>query len=151
MHNFQREAVMADRSTRISSITSTASAPRSYSPLYTVSALHGTRRPTAGAFSEVNTRWANYLRPGATPPVDLLPFLKYLPECLAPWKKESRAIRTAQRKLYLGLFDECQERVNEGDTQVTTFMTDLIRDRAAHEMNRTQMRYADQSLSVYGL
>ncbi|KAI4523860.1 cytochrome P450 [Schizophyllum commune Loenen D] len=106
--------------------------------------------PTAGAFAEVNTRWANYLRPGATPPVDLLPFLKYLPECLAPWKKEARAIRTAQRKLYLGLFDECQERVNEGDTQVTTFMTDLIRDRAAHEMNRTQMSMLAGSLYEAG-
>ncbi|KAL1665083.1 cytochrome P450 [Schizophyllum commune] len=85
--------------------------------------------PTAGAFSEVNTRWANYLRPGATPPVDLLPFLKYLPECLAPWKKEARAIR---------------------DTQVTSFLTNLIRDQAAHEMHRTQMSMLAGSLYEAG-
>jgi len=29
---------------------------------------------------------------GATPPVDLLPFLKYIPERFAPWKAKMRQV-----------------------------------------------------------
>jgi hypothetical protein len=51
---------------------------------------------------------------GAVPPVDFLPFLKYLPTPLAPWKTVCEDIRRLQRKIYFGLLREAEERVAQG-------------------------------------
>ncbi|KAL1745675.1 cytochrome P450 [Schizophyllum fasciatum] len=115
-----------------------------FSASITLSILYGWRAPrnddpTAGRFADLNTRWANFLRPGATPPVDLLPILKYLPEFLAPWRREARVIRAAQQGLYLGLFDECERKADTGDMHAASFVADLIRDREIHGMSKQQM------------
>jgi hypothetical protein len=51
---------------------------------------------------------------GALPPVDFLPFLKYLPPLLAPWKTKCENTRRLQRKLYFGLLRDTEERVAQG-------------------------------------
>jgi cytochrome P450 len=40
---------------------------------------------------------------GATPPVDIFPFLKSLPDILSPWRKWARNIRTEYRELLFKL------------------------------------------------
>ncbi|KAI4523845.1 cytochrome P450 [Schizophyllum commune Loenen D] len=92
--------------------------------------------PIASAFVHENDRWSALLMPGATPPVDALPFLKYLPEFLAPWKKETREIRALQRELYCGIFDECKKRVEAGDANF--FMAEVIKEQAANGLTREQ-------------
>lgn len=54
------------------------------------------------ALYDVQNRFTALLEPGATPPVDALPFLKYLREFAAPWKVAARNIRRDQRALYFG-------------------------------------------------
>ncbi|KAL1745665.1 cytochrome P450 [Schizophyllum fasciatum] len=93
--------------------------------------------PGAVAIAEINALWDHFLGPGAIPPVDIFPFLKWIPERLAPWIKEARTIRKMQRALYLDLFDQCQRRVDAGDSSF--FMGSVIRDQAVHGLNRVQM------------
>ena len=56
----------------------------------------------------------NSTLPGAAPPVDFLPFLKYIPPLLASWKARCESIRQMQHKLYFGLLKEVEERVAQG-------------------------------------
>ena len=66
-------------------------------------------------FINVNEQWEQIVQPGATPPVDLMPFLQYLPERYwGQWKSTCKDIRTKQRDLYFGLRDMCAERMKDG-------------------------------------
>lgn len=64
------------------------------------------------ALYDVQDRFTALLVPGATPPVDALPFLKYLPEFAAPWKVAARNIRRDHRALYFQLMDETKARMD---------------------------------------
>jgi hypothetical protein len=55
------------------------------------------------------------LEPGATPPVDMIPILKYVPEQWAKWKRDCAKTRKLQRDLYFGLLDETKERLRKGE------------------------------------
>ncbi|KAL1734779.1 cytochrome P450 [Schizophyllum commune] len=93
--------------------------------------------PTALAIVEILNHWVTYLEPGATPPVDVFPILKWTPERMAPWVARARKIRDMRAALYLGLFDDCRARVEAGEDNF--FMGDVIRDQAGHGLTREQM------------
>jgi hypothetical protein len=59
--------------------------------------------------------WSHVAEPGATPPVDAIPLLKFVPERWAKWKRDCRRIRTLHRALYFGLLNETKERLRRGD------------------------------------
>ncbi|KAK1219362.1 hypothetical protein PQX77_017886 [Marasmius sp. AFHP31] len=85
-----------------------------------MSVLYGKRCPRyesheATAFYEVNHLWNSILEAGAHPPVDLLPFLKYIPEKWATWKQLAKLIRRKQRDLYFGLVTETERRMKWGE------------------------------------
>lgn len=52
------------------------------------------------AIYDVQSRFTALLERGATPGVDALPFLEYLPDSTAPWKVAARNIRRDQRALF---------------------------------------------------
>ncbi|KAF9024651.1 cytochrome P450 [Hymenopellis radicata] len=84
---------------------------RRYANSVISSVIVGKRSPRfesehASMFFEYDERWDAYLAPGASPPVDMFPILKYLPEFLAPWKKEARALRRLQRHLFFTALEE---------------------------------------------
>ncbi|KAL1665077.1 cytochrome P450 [Schizophyllum commune] len=93
--------------------------------------------PTALAIVEILNYWVTYLEPGATPPVDVFPILKWIPEWMAPWVARARKIRDMRAALYLGLFDDCRTRVEAGEDN--SFMGDVIRDQAGHGLTMEQM------------
>ncbi len=64
-------------------------------------------------FFDVQRIWAEILQPGALPPMDLLPFLRHVPERWAAWKGVSREVRRRQRNLYYGLAERCGRRIKE--------------------------------------
>lgn len=85
-----------------------------------MSVVYGIRSPRyetkeATAFFEMEKRWTQLMEPGAHPPVDLLPFLKYVPERWAPWKQACKHVRSLQRNLYFGLLDDCENRLRKGE------------------------------------
>jgi len=54
--------------------------------------------------------------PGAHLPVDIFPFLKYLPEGpLAPWKKKCKELKDLHHMLYFGSLEQCKDRLDKGE------------------------------------
>lgn len=95
-----------------------------------LSTVFGVRSPRfensiASQFVEGNSLWERILEPGATPPLDLLPILQYIPEFLAPWKAGCREIRNRQQNLYFGLRDMCAKRMKDGRRN-GCFLEDII-------------------------
>ena len=94
------------------------------------SVLFGTRcpryeTPTVTDFFHVHYLWERAIEPGAHPPVDLLPILRYVPERWAPWKTLCREARRLQRKLYFGLLEQSEKRIRENDRN-GCFMEDVL-------------------------
>ncbi|THV01370.1 cytochrome P450 [Dendrothele bispora CBS 962.96] len=55
--------------------------------------------------------------PGAQLPVDMFPFLKYLPEGpLAPWKKKCKELKEMHQKLFFGSLEQCKGRIERGES-----------------------------------
>ncbi|KAJ7642170.1 cytochrome P450 [Roridomyces roridus] len=91
-----------------------------YSHSVIMSALYGIRSPRYDspeltAFFRMIHEWGAIHEPGATPPIDLFPTLKLVPERFAPWKQRARRIRESQRELYFGLLDKTRERMSKGE------------------------------------
>ncbi|KAG7451644.1 cytochrome P450 [Guyanagaster necrorhizus] len=80
------------------------------------SILAGTRSPhrtspLVTSFFKMQHEWTNLLEPGAHPPVDMVPFLKYIP---GNWKQICAKMKASQEGLYGGLIDACARRVESG-------------------------------------
>lgn len=57
--------------------------------------------------------WSGILEPGAQPPVDLLPLLKYVPTKWAKWKVLCKQVKEHQYQLYEGFVNMVEERLRE--------------------------------------
>lgn len=95
--------------------------------------------PKVQALYNVQNRFTGLLEPGATPPVDALPFLKYLPEFMAPWKVAARDIRRDQRALYFQLMGETKERMSKGSTGC--FMEKLFHNQEKSGLDEEHVAY----------
>ncbi|KAJ7445976.1 cytochrome P450 [Mycena galericulata] len=92
---------------------------RRYSSSVILSVLCGKRAPRyetpeTTAFFHVTHEYTSLLDIGATPPVDMIPLLKLVPERWAKWKRDCKNVRALHRALYFGLVDEAAERVRSG-------------------------------------
>ncbi|KDQ57266.1 hypothetical protein JAAARDRAFT_35893 [Jaapia argillacea MUCL 33604] len=118
---------------------------RRYANSVMMSILYGKRCPRyetreATAFFHVQHLWEAALEPGAHPPVDLLPFLRYIPERWAPWKKLCKEVRKLQRELYFGLLGECEDRVWKGEDS-GCFMDEVVLRQEEFAMSREMTGY----------
>ena len=60
-------------------------------------------------------KWAEVGEIGSTPPVDILPIFKWLPERIwANWKSRARVVGIAMKKLYHELVEQAQTRRSKG-------------------------------------
>ena len=101
------------------------------------------------ALYDVQNRFTALLEPGATPPVDALPFLKYLPEFAAPWKVAARNIRRDQRALYFQLMDETRKRMDQGQS-TDCFMEKLIQNQEKNGLDDEHVAYVGGILMEAG-
>ncbi|KAK0229095.1 cytochrome P450 [Armillaria nabsnona] len=120
---------------------------RRYSNSVMLSVLYGKRcpryeSPEAKAFYTVNHLWNHALEPGAHPPLDLLPFLRYLP---GSWKDLCKQVRTLQRQLYFGLLDECQTRLQRGQ-ETDCFIENVLQNQKFFGMDRELTGYLGGAL-----
>ena len=104
------------------------------------------------ALYHAQNQFTEIIEPGATPPVDAFPVLKYLPEFLAPWKAKARAIRAEQRNLYLALHEETKLKVAIGQAQ-DCFIAKLMKDQEKNGLTEEEVAYVggilvSQSLST---
>jgi hypothetical protein len=79
--------------------------------------------------------------PGALPPVDFLPILQLVPERWATWKTKCKQVREMQRKLFYGLFEECESRMSRGHL-VGCYMEDVI-------PRKDELGFTDRDMLVY--
>ncbi|TCD69127.1 hypothetical protein EIP91_008603 [Steccherinum ochraceum] len=121
--------------------------------------------PLVQTFFKLEEEWEDLLAPGHQPPVDMLPFLRYIPERWAPWKAscESRM----QREAHNGSFIEhlLQERekygltrkevaylgsglIQGGSTTTTAFLRTLMCCLATH--GEVQARAHDEIDRIIG-
>ncbi|KAK1226322.1 hypothetical protein PQX77_010707 [Marasmius sp. AFHP31] len=98
--------------------------------------------PETKGFFDAETEYNQLAEPGATPPLDFFPFLRYIPEWtgLAGWKKRVRECRQHQRDLFFGLLDETMERVKKGEEN-GCHMEEIIRRQEELGLDREMMGY----------
>lgn len=81
-----------------------------------------------GRFFDTQHAWMEVLDQGAMPPLDILPFLKWFPDSLTPWKgwkSRAQAVKERQSSLYRDLFADARNRISLGKSQ-DTFVADLL-------------------------
>ncbi|EUC67612.1 cytochrome P450 family oxidoreductase, putative [Rhizoctonia solani AG-3 Rhs1AP] len=110
-----------------------------------LSVLFGKRAPRFETqevtdFFEAQHMWEHVLTPGALPPVDFLPFLKWVPRPLAKWKDYCDETRKRQRDLYFGLLRETEERVANGHEN-GSFMEEVLARQEEFGMSRELVGY----------
>ncbi|KAF7333382.1 putative cytochrome P450 [Mycena venus] len=90
--------------------------------------------PEISGFFNVLHEFNTILGPGAAPPVDAIPILKFVPERWAKWKRECKRIRNLQRTLYFGMVEETRDRIRRGEGNGSYMEELLIRKlKKAHE------------------
>ncbi|KAF7328683.1 putative cytochrome P450 [Mycena sanguinolenta] len=113
---------------------------RRYSNSTIMSVIYGKRSPRYEtpetiAFFNAQHEWEAILEPGSTPPIDLIPILKYVPERWAKWKRDCAKTRKLQRDLYFGLLDETKERLSKGDEN-GSYMEEVLTRQEEFGMDR---------------
>lgn len=105
-----------------------------------------------GKFFSVQDEWAAINDPGQTPPIDVFPWLDYVPDSLTPWKgwrERAAGIKTRQSGVYRGLLAETQARVESGRSDC--FMGKVIVDQKdAAESGRHKDIYTQLELDYIG-
>ncbi|KAI3615566.1 cytochrome p450 [Moniliophthora roreri] len=104
-----------------------------YSNSIMMSVLFGNRCPRyesrhSKAFFEAQELW-NLAQSTTVPPVDLLPFLDYIPNRWAWWKRLAKEVRRRQRELYFGLVNGCEARMKKGEENGSYMEEILIRQK----------------------
>lgn len=110
-------------------------------------------RSMAMRFFSVEEEWAAILGQEQTPPVDIFPWLRYVPDFLTPWKGwKERVVRLSERQsgLYRELFSKTEARLRAGKSE-ECFMARLIMDQeAAVKSGRTKDVYTQVELDYIG-
>jgi hypothetical protein len=119
---------------------------RRYSTSVITSIVFGTRCPSYETsviteFYHMMEMWQIAMEPGAHPPVDLIPILRYIPERWAPWKTLCQNVRSLQRKLYFGLLNQCETRMLEGK-RIGCCMEEILDNNKKYSMTRELSGYA---------
>lgn len=82
-------------------------------------------------FFTIQDEWAGILDQGALPPIEVFPWLRYVPDFLTPWrgwKARAEFLKNRQSSLYHELFAETETRLKAGKSE-DCFMARLIRDQ----------------------
>lgn len=118
---------------------------RRYTTAVILASVYGQRggrfdSPNVQALYHAQDQFTAILEQGATPPVDAFPFLKMVPELLAPWKARARAVREEQKSLYLRLVQETRERLQAGKGE-GCFLQTMLRDQEKNGMDDEHIAY----------
>ncbi|KAF8216492.1 cytochrome P450 [Mycena galopus ATCC 62051] len=114
-----------------------------YSNSVILSVLYGKRAPrfetpeTVTLF-KVEHAWVTLLEPGATPPLDYFPFLKYVP--WAKWKQVCQYVRRLQRDMYFNLLDKTQDRLRRSEGN-GSYVEELVERQEELGLDREALGY----------
>ncbi|KAF2266042.1 cytochrome P450 [Lojkania enalia] len=94
-------------------------------------------------FYAVQDEWAAVLDPGAMPPYDIFPVLRYVPDAWTPWRgwrKRADDLGNKQGGLYRELFQEAKVRVRNGQGS-TTFAATLLANQEKEGYSDAELEY----------
>lgn len=94
--------------------------------------------PEATEFFEILHELEHAVTPGTHPPIDLLPFLKWVPDRWAPWMKECYRIRDRRNKVHFTLLEECERRVARGD-DANSFIEGILERQKEYDLERADI------------
>jgi len=91
-------------------------------------------------YSKSLREYNEYARPDANPPIDLIPWLKYIPESLpgGRWKRTSRLLRERRDRIYNELIGDCRSRIRDSRRN-GSFMESVIDNAAKYGLNDAQI------------
>jgi hypothetical protein len=118
---------------------------RRYTTAVILASVYGVRgarfdSPNVQALYHAQDQFTAILETGATPPVDAFPFLKLVPECLAPWKRRAREVRAEQKSLYLRLLRETRARMEAG-RGLDCFLHTMLKEQEKNDMDDEHLAY----------
>ncbi|MCJ1231328.1 hypothetical protein MMC12_008005 [Toensbergia leucococca] len=119
--------------------------PKRYSNSSTLSTVYGIRTPSLDtphftALCDYMDKFALIMTPGATPPVDVFPFLKMLPEGLfGNWITRCREIAEARQKLYDEQLDRAIEQKRRAGNR-GSFIDRLLDVQEKDKLTRHQLQ-----------
>lgn len=107
--------------------------PKRYSNSIIMSLLFGIRTPNVDTphmtkLYDMMENWSQLMEPGNTPPVDIFPFLHWIPESwMGSWVSRSKNVGDEMNGLYSGMLDLVKDRRKDG-TNKGSFM-DVVLDQ----------------------
>lgn len=94
--------------------------------------------PEAIEYFSVLHEFEHILAPGTYPPIDLFPFLKWVPDRWAPWMKACYAFRDRRNKIVYGLYEECEQRVAQG-ADANSFIENILHQKKDYDLDRDEI------------
>lgn len=87
--------------------------------------------------------WSAIMETGATPPVDIFPWIKYIPEkLLGSYVTRARSIGTQMSELYSDVLGRVLlRREYTSETQLITFMDKVLDQQEKNELPPNQLRF----------
>lgn len=128
--------------------------PKRYSNSITMSIIWGVRTPTAQTrhFTRLYSLmevWSKVMEPGATPPVDVYPFLHYLPQSIFHnWVDRATHVQKEMNGLYSRFLSDIRARRAKVGSR-GSFM-DKVLDQADSEKRMDGLSYSDHELWFMG-
>jgi hypothetical protein len=117
--------------------------------------LYGRRCPkyrngTAEVYNEGIKLFNEVMDPGAHPPVDLLPFLKYVPSRWASWKLLCDYAKGLRDELYSSLLSECERALDSGNA-TGCYLETVLKNKEKLDITRDEIMYAIYPASRFSL
>ena len=120
--------------------------PKRYSNSIAMSTIWGVRTPTIDTphmkrLYDMMERWSIVMEAGNTPPVELFPFLHYIPESwLGNWRKRASRVGDEMNALYGELLDQIYAR-REKSGSMNSFMDRVLDDEKKLDFTRHQLYF----------
>ncbi|KAG9015638.1 hypothetical protein FRB90_004645 [Tulasnella sp. 427] len=121
-----------------------------YSSSVIMSVVFGQRIPQmssqlAKGLAQNSADLDHLVKPGNTPPIDLIPAFKYIPERWAKWKTFCNESRDRHREYYAGLVNGCESRLQNGKGN-GCFIETLLERQKELEMTKEMIAYLGEAL-----
>lgn len=105
--------------------------------------------PRVKALYHVQDQLTQITEIGATPPVDIFPFLKYLPDFLCPWRKWARDIRKEHQALWFDLMRDSKRHMQKTDAP-ECFLSRMVKDQEKSGLDDEHIAYLGGTLVSLG-
>lgn len=97
-------------------------------------------------YHDAQEKWLELLTPGSAPPIDIFPFLKWVPESLgASWKHKARVVRDHMHTFFASLYAVAKKRQttrNERHPIFESLMEEILRDeRPGKRFNELELAF----------